>query len=91
MSSEAQEEKKRGASGEAPLPGRDESRHQLEAVASAAVTAAEPSTPAATGARLLRLRFIDGELPAIHVGAVQRRDGCLGFFRRGHFHEAEAA
>ena len=50
MSSEAQEE--RALRVKRPLPGRDESRHQLEAVASAAVTAAEPSTPAATGARL---------------------------------------
>lgn len=51
--------------------GAKESRRFLEAAASTAVfAAAEPSTSAATGARLLGLRFIDGKLPAIHVRAV---------------------
>ena len=68
------EHKKRGASDEAPLQRQDVScPSYLEAVASAAVfAAAETSTPPATttGASFLGLRFIDGELPAIHVRAV---------------------
>ena len=46
---------------------------------------------ASAGTRFLRLRFIDGQGPAVHLRAIQSGNGCLGLFRRGHLDEAEAA
>jgi len=54
-----------------------------------AAAAASEASP--TGAWLLWLCLVDGQSPAIHLGAVQRCDRLLGLFSGGHFHKAEAA
>src|SRR5574341_805000 len=75
---------------EAPLSS---SRLYLEAAAIAEIvvssSAAEAIT-ATTGTGFLWLGFVHGQGSAVHLRAVQRRDGSLGFLGRAHFDEAEA-
>jgi len=69
--------------GENGILGKEEITIIAPAVA-AALTAA--------GRAVLGLgpRFVHGQLPAFHVGAVKLLDGGHRFFVIGHFHEAEA-
>jgi len=68
------------------------SRCRLEAASAAEVVstsgAREPT--AFTGARFLRFRFVHGQGPAVHLRAIEGRDGGLGLFGRRHLDEAEA-
>src|SRR5262245_27782608 len=63
------------------------------AAASAASPTAEPAAAAAepTTRALLGPRLVDPDRATIHLGAVERRDRCLGVCRRSHFDEGEAA
>ena len=57
------------------------------------VNAATESTTPTTAARtrLLGTRFIDRQCTAAHFGAVERRNGRLGFRIRRHFHKAKSS
>jgi len=67
---------------------RREVHRALEAVA---LAAAAPAEAAPTRAGLPRLRLVDRQGPAVHLGAVQRRNRGLGLGVRGHLHEAKAS
>jgi hypothetical protein len=59
------------------------------AAAAAAVTAA--GTAAAAGTLFAGTGFVDGEVTALDVFAIDLSDGGLGAFRSGHGDEGEAA
>jgi hypothetical protein len=62
------------------------------AAAAAAITTASSATSTAPAATLsLRPGFIDHEVPAAEILAVQRVDGAVGVFVTLHFHEGKAA
>ena len=61
------------------------------AAAAAAAIAAAGTAAAAAGTLFAGTGFVDGEITALDVLAVDLRDGGLGAFRRGHGHEREAA
>ena len=57
----------------------------------AAVTAATTTATTATTTSFTRAGFVNGQGATGQFFAVQGSDGRLGFFRAGHFDEAEAA
>jgi hypothetical protein len=62
------------------------------AAAAAAITTASSATSTAPAATLsLRPGFIDHEVPAAEILAVQRVDRAVGVFIALHFHEGKAA
>jgi hypothetical protein len=57
---------------------------------SAAATATATAVPAATATTgRTRTRFIHVQRAAVQFGAIQARDGRLGFIGIGHFHEGK--
>jgi hypothetical protein len=61
------------------------------AAATASVTTASSGTPASAAAFCLRPRFIDHQVPAAEILAVQGVDGAIGVFVALHLDEGKTA